>query len=189
MKWWYFKRSGLRPFQTCSSESSPVDLVLDFAEHRTAAHNEIGSANPAPWMSRLYTPTSVSSVVAEIDRGGCGDPGVPAFGRRSGDRFQHGDVLTFFCQSAFELVGERTITCQHNNQWSGNKPSCVCAYSHFNSEVLAASSSYCILLLFVLTFLCLCLIPRRSQSPVSLTSRLRREPFSLQTTRRSTATT
>uniref|UniRef100_A0A8D3D8R2 CUB and Sushi multiple domains 1 n=1 Tax=Scophthalmus maximus TaxID=52904 RepID=A0A8D3D8R2_SCOMX len=65
------------------------------------------------------------AVYEEIERGGCGDPGVPAFGRRSGDRFQHGDVLTFFCQSAFELVGERTITCQHNNQWSGNKPSCV----------------------------------------------------------------
>lgn len=70
--------------------------------------------------------------VAEIERGGCGDPGVPAFGRRSGDRFQHGDVLTFFCQSAFELVGERTITCQHNNQWSGNKPSCVCKCSYFS---------------------------------------------------------
>uniref|UniRef100_A0A3B3Z8G8 Uncharacterized protein n=1 Tax=Periophthalmus magnuspinnatus TaxID=409849 RepID=A0A3B3Z8G8_9GOBI len=68
------------------------------------------------------------AVYEEIERGGCGDPGVPAFGRRSGDRFQHGDVLTFFCQSAFELVGERTITCQHNNQWSGNKPSCVCEY-------------------------------------------------------------
>lgn len=67
-------------------------------------------------------------VTTEIERGGCGDPGVPAFGRRSGERFQHGDVLTFSCQSAFELVGERTITCQHNNQWSGNKPSCVCEY-------------------------------------------------------------
>ncbi|CAG5854549.1 unnamed protein product [Menidia menidia] len=28
-------------------------------------------------------------------------------------------------KAAFELVGEKTITCQHNNQWSGNKPSCV----------------------------------------------------------------
>uniref|UniRef100_A0AAV2LT87 CUB and Sushi multiple domains 1 n=1 Tax=Knipowitschia caucasica TaxID=637954 RepID=A0AAV2LT87_KNICA len=65
------------------------------------------------------------AVYEEIEKGGCGDPGVPAFGRRSGDRFQHGDVLSFFCQSAFELVGERSITCQHNNQWSGNKPSCV----------------------------------------------------------------
>uniref|UniRef100_A0A3Q2ECB7 CUB and Sushi multiple domains 1 n=1 Tax=Cyprinodon variegatus TaxID=28743 RepID=A0A3Q2ECB7_CYPVA len=65
------------------------------------------------------------AIYEEIDRGGCGDPGVPAFGHRSGDRFQHSDILTFFCQSAFELVGEKTITCQHNNQWSGNKPSCV----------------------------------------------------------------
>nr|XP_057944796.1 CUB and sushi domain-containing protein 1-like isoform X2 [Doryrhamphus excisus] len=65
------------------------------------------------------------AVYDEIEKGGCGDPGVPVFGRRSGDGFQHGDVLTFFCQSAFELVGERSITCQHNNQWSGNKPSCV----------------------------------------------------------------
>ena len=64
--------------------------------------------------------------VPEIERGGCGDPGVPAFGRRSGDRFLHGDELKFSCQAAFELVGERSITCQHNNQWSGNKPSCVC---------------------------------------------------------------
>ncbi|XP_077451119.1 CUB and sushi domain-containing protein 1-like isoform X2 [Stigmatopora argus] len=65
------------------------------------------------------------AVYEEIERGGCGDPGVPAFGHRSGESFKHGDVLTFFCQSAFELVGEKSITCQHNNQWSGNKPSCI----------------------------------------------------------------
>lgn len=62
----------------------------------------------------------------EIEKGGCGDPGIPAYGKRTGDRFLHGDVLTFECQAAFELVGERTISCQQNNQWSGNKPSCVC---------------------------------------------------------------
>lgn len=51
---------------------------------------------------------------------------MPAYGRRTGSRFLHGDTLTFACQAAFELVGERAITCQQNNQWSGNKPSCVC---------------------------------------------------------------
>ncbi|KAG9344371.1 hypothetical protein JZ751_011040, partial [Albula glossodonta] len=61
----------------------------------------------------------------EIDKGGCGDPGVPAYGKRTGDSFLHGNTLTFQCQPAFELVGERTISCQQNNQWSGNKPSCV----------------------------------------------------------------
>lgn len=63
---------------------------------------------------------------SEIEKGGCGDPGVPAYGKRTGSSFLHGDTLTFECQAAFELVGERVITCQQNNQWSGNKPSCVC---------------------------------------------------------------
>lgn len=82
-------------------------------------------------VNHLHLKKNVVLCATEIERGGCGDPGVPSFGRRSGDHFQHGDVLTFFCQSAFELVGERTITCQHNNQWSGNKPSCICKYPHF----------------------------------------------------------
>lgn len=64
--------------------------------------------------------------LAEMEKGGCGDPGVPAYGKRTGGGFLHGDSLTFECQAAFELVGERVITCQQNNQWSGNKPSCVC---------------------------------------------------------------
>ncbi|OWK00321.1 hypothetical protein Celaphus_00019211 [Cervus elaphus hippelaphus] len=65
----------------------------------------------------------------KIEKGGCGDPGIPAYGKRTGSSFLHGDTLTFECQAAFELVGERVITCQQNNQWSGNKPSCVCEYS------------------------------------------------------------
>ncbi|XP_067840108.1 CUB and sushi domain-containing protein 1-like [Heptranchias perlo] len=65
------------------------------------------------------------AVYQEIEKGSCGDPDVPVYGKRSGNSFLHGDTLTFECQSAFELVGERTIACQQNNQWSGNKPSCV----------------------------------------------------------------
>ncbi|XP_075413304.1 CUB and sushi domain-containing protein 1 [Tenrec ecaudatus] len=65
------------------------------------------------------------AVYQEIEKGGCGDPGIPAYGKRTGSSFLHGDLLTFECQAAFELVGERVITCQQNNQWSGNKPSCV----------------------------------------------------------------
>lgn len=66
--------------------------------------------------------------LSEIEKGGCGDPGIPAYGKRVGSSFLHGDTLTFECQAAFELVGERVITCQQNNQWSGNKPSCVCEF-------------------------------------------------------------
>ncbi|XDV50778.1 hypothetical protein PO909_019790 [Leuciscus waleckii] len=81
---------------------------------------------------------------AEIEKGGCGDPGIPAYGKRTGDRFLHGDVLTFECQAAFELVGERTISCQQNNQWSGNKPSCVfsCFFNFTTPSGIILSPNY-----------------------------------------------
>ncbi|XP_016118932.1 CUB and sushi domain-containing protein 1-like, partial [Sinocyclocheilus grahami] len=84
------------------------------------------------------------AVYEEIEKGGCGDPGVPTYGKRTGDRFLHGDVLTFECQAAFELVGERTISCQQNNQWSGNKPSCVfsCFFNFTTPSGIILSPSY-----------------------------------------------
>lgn len=65
----------------------------------------------------------------EIEQGSCGDPGIPAYGKREGTGFRHGDRLYFECLPAFELVGKKNITCQKNNQWSAKKPSCVCKFS------------------------------------------------------------
>lgn len=67
-------------------------------------------------------------IYTEIDQGSCGDPGIPAYGKREGTGFRHGDRLYFECLSAFELVGKKNITCQKNNQWSAKKPSCVCKF-------------------------------------------------------------
>uniref|UniRef100_A0A452HNP9 Uncharacterized protein n=1 Tax=Gopherus agassizii TaxID=38772 RepID=A0A452HNP9_9SAUR len=39
---------------------------------------------------------------------------------------RHGDTLKFECQPAFELKGQKTITCQKSSQWSAQKPVCVC---------------------------------------------------------------
>ncbi|XP_048086105.1 CUB and sushi domain-containing protein 1 [Alosa alosa] len=61
----------------------------------------------------------------EIEQGSCGDPGIPAYGKREGTGFRHGDRLYFECLPAFDLVGKKNITCQKNNQWSAKKPSCV----------------------------------------------------------------
>ncbi|KAM6149501.1 CUB and sushi domain-containing protein 1 [Erethizon dorsatum] len=84
------------------------------------------------------------AVYQEIEKGGCGDPGIPAYGKRTGSSFLHGDTLTFECQAAFELVGERVITCQQNNQWSGNKPSCVfsCFFNFTASSGIILSPNY-----------------------------------------------
>uniref|UniRef100_A0AAY4DQP8 CUB and Sushi multiple domains 2 n=1 Tax=Denticeps clupeoides TaxID=299321 RepID=A0AAY4DQP8_9TELE len=58
----------------------------------------------------------------EIDQGGCGDPGIPSYGKREGTGFRHGDHLYFECLPAFDLMGKKNITCQKNNQWSAKKP-------------------------------------------------------------------
>lgn len=77
----------------------------------------------ACWIVLSYVFTSTC---AEIEQGSCGDPGIPAYGKREGTGFRHGDRLYFECLPAFELVGKKNITCQKNNQWSAKKPSCVC---------------------------------------------------------------
>ncbi|XP_078449693.1 CUB and sushi domain-containing protein 3 isoform X2 [Lampetra fluviatilis] len=90
------------------------------------------------WL-HLQTDESVNSlgfkiIFQEIAERSCGDPGVPQHGRREGSGFSHRDSLTFECQAAFELVGEKTITCQSNNQWSANIPHCIFpCYVNFTS--------------------------------------------------------
>ncbi|XP_029427966.1 CUB and sushi domain-containing protein 2 isoform X2 [Rhinatrema bivittatum] len=95
----------------------------------TSVPDLIVSNNHQMWL--LFHTDSTSSSQGfkasyeEIDQGSCGDPGIPAYGRREGSRFHHGDTLKFECQPAFDLVGQKTITCQKNNQWSARKPGCV----------------------------------------------------------------
>lgn len=68
------------------------------------------------------------SFLTEIEKESCGDPGTPLYGIREGDGFSNHDVLRFECQFGFELIGEKTIVCQENNQWSANIPICICEY-------------------------------------------------------------
>lgn len=70
----------------------------------------------------------LSAPSAEIDKESCGDPGTPLYGVREGDSFSNGGVLRFECQFGFELIGEKTISCQDNNQWSANIPICICEW-------------------------------------------------------------
>uniref|UniRef100_A0AAQ4P1M7 CUB and Sushi multiple domains 3a n=1 Tax=Gasterosteus aculeatus aculeatus TaxID=481459 RepID=A0AAQ4P1M7_GASAC len=81
------------------------------------------------WL-HLQSDESVGSIgfkinYKEIDKESCGDPGTPLYGVREGDSFSNGGILRFECQFGFELIGERTISCQDNNQWSANIPICV----------------------------------------------------------------
>ncbi|XP_049586360.1 CUB and sushi domain-containing protein 3 isoform X3 [Syngnathus scovelli] len=81
------------------------------------------------WL-HLQSDESVGSIgfkinYKEIDKESCGDPGTPLYGYQEGSGFLNGDVLRFECRFGFELIGERMITCQNNNQWSANIPICI----------------------------------------------------------------
>ncbi|XP_017163010.1 CUB and sushi domain-containing protein 3-like isoform X2 [Poecilia reticulata] len=81
------------------------------------------------WL-HLQSDESVGSIgfkinYKEIDKESCGDPGTPLYGVREGDSFSNGGILRFECQFGFELIGEKTISCQDNNQWSANIPICI----------------------------------------------------------------
>lgn len=85
------------------------------------------------WLGLILHFSSFSSLLpplppspTEIDKESCGDPGTPLYGYQEGSGFLNGDVLRFECQFGFELIGEKMITCQNNNQWSANIPICIC---------------------------------------------------------------
>lgn len=94
----------------------------------------------------------------EIDQGSCGDPGIPAYGKREGTGFRHGDRLYFECLPAFELVGKKNITCQKNNQWSAKKPSCVCKFL----DALCYPVSTCVNETHIPTVQCAIAVPQYS---------------------------
>lgn len=77
-------------------------------------------------LSLYFCSFALSFSPTEIDKESCGDPGTPLYGYQEGSGFLNGDVLRFECQFGFELIGERMITCQNNNQWSANIPICIC---------------------------------------------------------------
>uniref|UniRef100_M4AIH9 CUB and Sushi multiple domains 3 n=1 Tax=Xiphophorus maculatus TaxID=8083 RepID=M4AIH9_XIPMA len=92
------------------------------------------------WL-HLQSDESVGSIgfkinYKEIDKDSCGDPGTPLYGYKEGNGFLNGDILRFKCQFGFELIGERMITCQNNNQWSANIPICIFpCFSNFTAPM------------------------------------------------------
>ena len=95
--------------------------------------------------------SDISSIVTEIEKESCGDPGTPLYGIREGDGFSNRDVLRFECQFGFELIGEKSIVCQENNQWSANIPICICEY-----QMLCFHIAYVTLSLHIIAFVINC---------------------------------
>ncbi|XP_053715495.1 sushi, von Willebrand factor type A, EGF and pentraxin domain-containing protein 1 isoform X1 [Synchiropus splendidus] len=54
----------------------------------------------------------------------CGDPGIIANGTVSGNSFVYLALLSYQCRPGFIMKGSRTIICQANGKWNGDKPLC-----------------------------------------------------------------
>ncbi|XP_070560111.1 uncharacterized protein [Ptychodera flava] len=54
----------------------------------------------------------------------CADPGSPDDGQKLSNDSNHGDSISFACNSGLNLVGSETITCD-NGTWSDEVPKCA----------------------------------------------------------------
>jgi len=54
----------------------------------------------------------------------CGNPGVPANGKKHSSTYQYGDSIKFECNVGYTLSGSAIRTCQNNGLWTGTQPTC-----------------------------------------------------------------
>uniref|UniRef100_A0ABM5ESZ5 CUB and sushi domain-containing protein 2 isoform X2 n=1 Tax=Pogona vitticeps TaxID=103695 RepID=A0ABM5ESZ5_9SAUR len=55
----------------------------------------------------------------------CGDPGIPAGGRREDRGFTYRSSVSYSCSPPLILVGSARRFCQSDGTWSGTQPSCI----------------------------------------------------------------
>ncbi|XP_072836267.2 CUB and sushi domain-containing protein 2 isoform X4 [Pogona vitticeps] len=55
----------------------------------------------------------------------CGDPGIPAGGRREDRGFTYRSSVSYSCLPPLVLVGSARRFCQSDGTWSGTQPSCI----------------------------------------------------------------
>lgn len=70
-----------------------------------------------------------------VNLGECEDPGVPTNGMRLSEWFKFGDVVKFYCDPGYEMVGASVVQCiitkrsdGHAVHWNESTPTCVSKY-------------------------------------------------------------
>ncbi|XP_043974778.1 complement C2 [Gambusia affinis] len=69
----------------------------------------------------------------------CRDPGIPPGAKRSGDRFQIEDKVTYRCQAGMHLLGSAERVCLENKEWSGSSPRCQAPQTFDTPSSVAAA--------------------------------------------------
>ena len=58
----------------------------------------------------------------------CDDLTAPANGEVDQPGNSVGTMASYSCKDGFELIGDKTRTCQENGEWSGMAPTCKCEH-------------------------------------------------------------
>ena len=70
------------------------------------------------------------SSVLILELVGCGDPGVPVNGYKTGENYWAGQMVTFTCDTGYHLEGPTNRLCLEGGNWSDVMPTCECSYSN-----------------------------------------------------------
>ena len=67
----------------------------------------------------------------------CGNPGLIDRGRRIGNDFSHGQIVTYQCRQGYSLEGSQKLKC-NNGHWDAAAPQCkgesFLLFTHNNSN-------------------------------------------------------
>ena len=72
-------------------------------------------------LTRLKKKVSISLILELV---GCGDPGMPVHGYKTGANYWAGQMVTFTCDTRYHLEGPTNRLCQENGNWSDVAPTC-----------------------------------------------------------------
>ena len=54
----------------------------------------------------------------------CGNPGAPDNGQAQGNIYTYTSIVTFSCNTGYNLSGNRSIECLSNRKWNASSPTC-----------------------------------------------------------------
>ncbi|XP_071836379.1 uncharacterized protein [Apostichopus japonicus] len=108
------------------------DVITGHSKYPDASCQKPCSGNERQICGGTRTGDHDSISVFDVNLGECEDPGVPTNGIRLSEWFKFGDVVKFYCDPGYEMVGASVVQCiitkrsdGHAVHWNESTPTCV----------------------------------------------------------------
>ena len=74
----------------------------------------------------------------------CDELTAPANGDVNQPGNSVGTVARYTCKDGFELIGNKTRTCQEDGEWSGTDPTCKCEHILLLADKIVEAAIHCV---------------------------------------------